>query len=194
MSNGNCLCYGEGHKTYIQLCEYRGLTWQTDYDDLANTLRAVAHPVPACKSWICCGRARFACATSRRRSRNVRRMCRSRLMVLRDAGLVEYRKDGLQVFYRLSDPSVPACWILSAGRPATKGWRFCPTAGVRAATPCRPNQYERGGNHVKDQSSGRRMPELQKTGSGNAGGWMPRPSPTNCPKSPTTTKSPLMAC
>lgn len=49
------------------------------------------------------------------------------LMVLRDAGVVESRKDGLQVYYRIVDPRVPP--LLDAMLGAADQTRFTPLPG-----------------------------------------------------------------
>ncbi len=92
----------------------------TDYNDLANRLRAVAHPVRLQildmlrQGEICV--CHIEAALKKRQA-----YVSQQLMVLRDARLVEYRKDGLQVFYRLAEPSVAGLLDTICGKTGDEG-------------------------------------------------------------------------
>lgn len=75
------------------------------YDDLATRFKALAHPVRL--QIVDLLRAGDACVCHMETALGKRQAYISQqLMVLREAGLVDSRKEGLQVFYRLSDPTV----------------------------------------------------------------------------------------
>jgi ArsR family transcriptional regulator len=74
----------------------------TSYDDLAVRFRALAHPVRL--QILDLLRSGEACVCHMETALNKRQAYISQqLMVLREAGLVDARKDGLQVFYQLTD-------------------------------------------------------------------------------------------
>jgi ArsR family transcriptional regulator len=80
-------------------CEGRGMT---DYEAHAARLKAMAHPVRL--QILDMLREGEVCVCHMERALGRRQAYISQqLMVLREAGLVEARKDGLQVFYRLVD-------------------------------------------------------------------------------------------
>lgn len=74
----------------------------TSYDDLAVRFKALAHPVRL--QILDMLRSGEACVCHMETALDKRQAYISQqLMVLREAGLVDARKDGLQVFYRLTD-------------------------------------------------------------------------------------------
>jgi ArsR family transcriptional regulator len=74
----------------------------TRYDELALRCKALAHPVRL--QILEMLRVGEACVCHMEAGLGKRQAYISQqLMVLREAGLVDSRKDGLQVFYRLSD-------------------------------------------------------------------------------------------
>jgi len=76
-----------------------------DYVELADKCKGLAHPVRL--QILDMLRGGEVCVCHIERALNRRQAYVSQqLMVLRDAGLVETRKEGLQVFYRLADPRV----------------------------------------------------------------------------------------
>ena len=81
----------------------------THYDALAVRFKALAHPVRL--QILDMLRSGEACVCHMETALGKRQAYISQqLMVLRDAGLVDARRDGLQVFYRLTDD-------LTAGHP-----------------------------------------------------------------------------
>lgn len=74
----------------------------TSYDELAVRFKALAHPVRL--QILDMLRSGEACVCHMETALDKRQAYISQqLMVLRDAGLVDTRKDGLQVFYCLAD-------------------------------------------------------------------------------------------
>lgn len=74
----------------------------TDFYELAASLKAMAHPVRL--QILDMLRRGETCVCHIERALDKRQAYISQqLMALRDAGLVEFRKDGLQVYYRLAD-------------------------------------------------------------------------------------------
>ena len=74
----------------------------THYDQLAARFKALAHPVRL--QILDMLRSGEACVCHMETALGRRQAYISQqLMVLRDAGLVDARRDGLQVFYRLTD-------------------------------------------------------------------------------------------
>ena len=72
----------------------------TDYSDLVGSLKAMAHPVRL--QILDMLRQGETCVCHIENALEKRQPYISQqLMVLREAGLVEYRKEGLQVYYRL---------------------------------------------------------------------------------------------
>jgi DNA-binding transcriptional ArsR family regulator len=79
----------------------------TAYDDLAVRFKALAHPVRL--QILDMLRSGEACVCHMETALNKRQAYISQqLMVLRDAGLVDARRDGLQVFYCLADDMTAA--------------------------------------------------------------------------------------
>jgi DNA-binding transcriptional ArsR family regulator len=79
----------------------------TAYDNLAVRFKALAHPVRL--QILDMLRSGEACVCHMETALNKRQAYISQqLMVLRDAGLVDARKDGLQVFYCLADDMTAA--------------------------------------------------------------------------------------
>lgn len=73
------------------------------YSDLAIRLKALAHPVRL--QIVDCLRRHELCVCQMESALGKRQAYISQhLMVLREAGLVEARRDGLLVYYHLSDP------------------------------------------------------------------------------------------
>ncbi len=88
---------------YIQYFEYSEQTM--DYRQQATFLKAVAHPVRL--QILDMLRQGEVCVCHIERAIHQRQAYVSQqLMVLREAGLVESRKDGLQVYYWIDDPMV----------------------------------------------------------------------------------------
>jgi ArsR family transcriptional regulator len=77
----------------------------TDYAAVAATMKALAHPVRLHILELLGGGERCVChieaALGKRQA-----YISQQLMVLRESGLVESRRDGLRMFYRLRDESV----------------------------------------------------------------------------------------
>jgi DNA-binding transcriptional ArsR family regulator len=94
-----------GGLNYIQLCEYRDNIMAAEYEDATTRFKALAHPVRLQildmlrNGEICV--CHMEAALGKRQA-----YISQQLMVLRDAGLVASRKDGLSVFYRLVDDVV----------------------------------------------------------------------------------------
>ena len=76
-----------------------------DYEALLPTFKALAHPVRLqILDMLRCGElcvCHIEAALGRRQA-----YVSQQLMILRESGLVEARKDGLQVYYRLVNPAV----------------------------------------------------------------------------------------
>ncbi len=88
------------------------------YDEFAARFRALAHPVRL--QILDLLRGGEACVCHLEAALGKRQAYISQqLIVLREAGLVEPRKDGLQVFYRLVDPELEALLDATLG-PATE--------------------------------------------------------------------------
>ena len=89
---------------YIQEHEYR-LGIPVNYGELADKLKGLAHPVRLQILDMLRGGEVCVCHIERALDRR-QAYISQQLMVLRDAGLVETRKDGLQIFYHLADPQL----------------------------------------------------------------------------------------
>ncbi|MFN8529784.1 MAG: metalloregulator ArsR/SmtB family transcription factor [Anaerolineae bacterium] len=76
-----------------------------NFSELAEKLKGLAHPVRLQILDMLRGGELCVCHIERALDRR-QAYISQQLMVLRDAGLVESRKDGLQVFYRLADPQI----------------------------------------------------------------------------------------
>ena len=82
----------------------------TDYDELAELLKVLGHPVRL--QIIDILRRGEVCVCHIEQVLNKRQAYISQqLMILREAGLVTSRKDGLQVHYRLLDSKMPRLLI-----------------------------------------------------------------------------------
>lgn len=99
----------------------------TNYHDLAATLKLMAHPVRLQILDMLRGGEICVChieaALGKRQA-----YISQQLMILREAGAVQSRKDGLQVYYQLADPAI-----------ADLVARLCPTPPpilVLASCPC----------------------------------------------------------
>ena len=77
----------------------------TDYLAQANVLKAMAHPMRLQMLDLLRGGETCVCHVERALNRR-QAYVSQQFMVLRDAGLVEARKDGLQVYYRLADDAL----------------------------------------------------------------------------------------
>ncbi len=101
----------------------------TDYEAHAARLKAMAHPVRL--QILDMLRKGEVCVCHMERALGKRQAYISQqLMVLREAGLVEARKDGLQVFYRLVDPAATALLNATLGPSARQQPEVLP------ACPC----------------------------------------------------------
>ena len=99
------------------------------YDDFASRFRALAHPVRL--QILDMLRGGEVCVCHMEAALGKRQAYISQqLIVLREAGLVEARKDGLQVFYRLVDPALED--LLTATLGSVIGIPCAPIAGC----PC----------------------------------------------------------
>jgi DNA-binding transcriptional ArsR family regulator len=102
--------FGAGSKVvntlhYIQSFEYKGNIMVARYTDATVRFKALAHPVRL--QILDMLRSGEVCVCHMEAALGKRQAYISQqLMVLRDAGLVEARKDGLSVFYRLIDDVV----------------------------------------------------------------------------------------
>ena len=84
------------------------------YDDYASRFRALAHPVRL--QILDMLRGGEVCVCHMEAALGKRQAYISQqLIVLREAGLVEARKDGLQVFYRLVDPTLESLLTATIG-------------------------------------------------------------------------------
>jgi DNA-binding transcriptional ArsR family regulator len=106
------------------------------YDDLANVFKALAHPVRL--QILDLLRGGELCVCHIEAALNKRQAYISQqLMALREAGLVESRREGLQVYYRNTDPRIDRLLILMRGTPAKHGHTVidgcpCPTCATIA--------------------------------------------------------------
>jgi DNA-binding transcriptional ArsR family regulator len=90
---------------YIQSFEYKGNIMAVRYTDATVRFKALAHPVRL--QILDMLRSGEVCVCHMETALGKRQAYISQqLMTLRDAGLVESRKDGLSVFYRLIDDVV----------------------------------------------------------------------------------------
>lgn len=88
-----------------------------DYPELAATLKAMAHPTRL--QILDMLRVGETCVCHIENALDKRQAYISQqLMVLREAGLVTYRKDGLQVYYQLAGPHTADLLTLLCGDPA----------------------------------------------------------------------------
>jgi DNA-binding transcriptional ArsR family regulator len=117
---------------YIQDCEYIA-SEPMDYVELTDWLKAMAHPTRL--QILNLLRHGEVCVCHIENALNKRQAYISQqLMVLRETGLVESRKDGLQVYYTLSDPRIEAllagiCGPLQAQHEVINGCP-CPSCEV----------------------------------------------------------------
>ncbi|MBC6935412.1 MAG: ArsR family transcriptional regulator [Chloroflexi bacterium] len=102
------------------------------YDDLALVFRALAHPVRLHILDLLRGGEICVCqieaALGKRQA-----YISQQLMVLREAGLVETRKEGLQVFYRLVSPVTEAVLASVLGERPVPVPLFCSDSRLPAA-------------------------------------------------------------
>ena len=128
------------------------------YHLTANLLKAIAHParlrilnaLSEDEECVC-----HLTALLRQRQAYVSQQ----LMFLRQAGLIEDRKDGLRVYYRLKNPGVIA--VLDAVNKLTGVISITPESKVIAACPCpkcESTGQREGGKRWKSRSSVRVAP------------------------------------
>ena len=128
------------------------------YHLTANLLKAIAHParlrilnaLSEDEECVC-----HLTALLRQRQAYVSQQ----LMFLRQAGLIEDRKDGLRVYYRLKNPGVIA--VLDAVNKLTGVISITPESKVIAACPCPKCEsagQREGGKRWKSRSSVRVAP------------------------------------
>ncbi|NWG15296.1 MAG: winged helix-turn-helix transcriptional regulator [Chloroflexi bacterium] len=102
------------------------------YDDLALVFRALAHPVRLHILDLLRGGEICVCqieaALGKRQA-----YISQQLMVLREAGLVETRKEGLQVFYRLVSPLAETLLASALGERPVPVPLFCSDSRLPAA-------------------------------------------------------------
>ncbi len=96
------------------------------YDDLSQQFKALAHPTRLHILDLLRGGEVCVChieaALGKRQA-----YISQQLMALREAGLVESRKDGLKVYYRLSDPRLADLLAVALGpAPRVKAIAGCP--------------------------------------------------------------------
>lgn len=112
-----------------------------DYQQQTALLKALAHPVRL--QILDMLRQGELCVCHIERAINKRQAYISQqLMVLREAGLVSYRKDGLQVYYALATPAIGDLLTLLCGPAAPHGHAVidgcpCPTCETIALTSIR---------------------------------------------------------
>lgn len=89
-----------------------------NYDDTASKLKVMGHPVRLqILDMLRCGEI---CVCHIEQALDKRQAYISQqLMTLRDAGLVDSRKEGLQVYYRLTNPQMRDLLDLLFGAPTT---------------------------------------------------------------------------
>lgn len=139
------------------------------YTRQARTLKVLAHPVRLAILDIL--RQGEACVCHIQAILGLRQAYISQqLMLLRRAGLVKDRKDGLNVFYRVADPSLVAlldlAWeTLSRQARNSKPFLRLPEPGPLACS-C-PRCAGRGRDSLKLQSID--LPALSPKGAGNRG-------------------------
>jgi DNA-binding transcriptional ArsR family regulator len=106
------------------------------YDQLANLLKAMAHPLRLQILDLLRGGELCVChieAFLNRRQAYISQQ----LMTLRAAGLVECRREGLLVYYRIAHPKIDQLLTLMSGTPAHHGHKVvdgcpCPTCATIA--------------------------------------------------------------
>ena len=129
-----------------------------DYRLTANLLKAIAHParlrilnaLAEDEECVC-----HLTALLRQRQAYVSQQ----LMFLRQAGLIEDRKDGLRVYYRLKNPGVTA--VLDAVNKLSGVKRIASQSKVIAACPCPKCEsagQREGGKRWRSRSSVRAAP------------------------------------
>jgi ArsR family transcriptional regulator len=104
------------------------------YDDLANVFKALAHPTRLQILDLLRGGEMCVChieaALNKRQA-----YISQQLMALREAGLVESRREGLQVYYWIADPQIDQLLTLMRGAPAAHAHTViegcpCPTCAT----------------------------------------------------------------
>lgn len=90
------------------------------YEENASKLKVMGHPVRL--QILDMLRQGETCVCHIERALNKRQAYISQqLMTLRDAGLVDSRKDGLQVYYRIADEQIIDLLVLLMGQLKTEG-------------------------------------------------------------------------
>jgi ArsR family transcriptional regulator len=116
------------------------------YDDYASRFRALAHPVRL--QILDMLRGGEVCVCHMEAALGKRQAYISQqLIVLREAGLVEARKDGLQVFYRLVDPTLED--LLTATLGSVIGIHCAPVDGC----PCPHCEYSWSSEIRKEENN-----------------------------------------
>jgi DNA-binding transcriptional ArsR family regulator len=93
------------------------------YNPQANLLRAISHPTRLAVLEIL--RDGEHCVCHMEATLGIRQSSISQqLMILREAGLVEVRRDGLNIFYHVVRPGIFDLWMLSMRQPESPG-RAC---------------------------------------------------------------------
>ena len=140
---------------YIQKAESNEDNRMDTYRPTANLLKAIAHParlrilnaLAEDEECVC-----HLTALLRQRQAYVSQQ----LMFLRQAGLIEDRKDRLRVYYRIKNPGVIA--VLDAVNKLTGAKRIAPESKVMAACPCPKCEtagQRKGGKQWRSKSSAR---------------------------------------
>ncbi len=116
------------------------------YDDYASRFRALAHPVRL--QILDMLRGGEVCVCHMEAALGKRQAYISQqLIVLREAGLVEARKDGLKVFYCLVDPTLED--LLAATFGSVIGMQDTPIDGC----PCPHCENSRGAEILKEENN-----------------------------------------
>jgi ArsR family transcriptional regulator len=111
---------------------------EPSYEQLAELFKALAHPTRL--QILDLLRAGEMCVCHIEATLNKRQAYVSQqLMTLREAGLVDSRRDGLQVYYRLNDTHIADLLNLMLGTPSKTSIQWvegcpCPTCSVIAIT------------------------------------------------------------
>lgn len=138
----------------------------TAYEELATRFKALAHPVRL--QIVDLLRGGNACVCHLETALGKRQAYISQqLMVLREAGLVDSRKDGLQVFYRLSDRVTEELLQAALGdvdAAMCSPLEGCPCPHCAALKPLqfRENLSQETA-HAHNQSARPRLPELPES-------------------------------
>lgn len=119
--------------SYIQDIEYGVTGMGSLYANLAAVFRALAHParlqiLDLLRDGEICV-CQIEAVLGKRQA-----YVSQQLMVLREAGLVEARRDGLQVFYRLAHPAAIALLDAALGTAEVSPLPACPTPNYSGIT------------------------------------------------------------